>query len=64
MTDKKIEEIKNKYNKELDEIISKYNHVDVEYCHAECDRIMEEILSKIGFKEIVEKIKNTERWYA
>ena len=40
------------------------NHDDQEFSHIELDKLMEKILIEHGYKEAVELIRRSSRWYA
>lgn len=51
------------FDEEVDRIKKEYGG-DTESVHAELDTLMEKTLKQFGFEKGIEKIENTDRWYA
>ena len=52
-----------KYVKKLEEVY-KSKSWDVEVAHAEADKVLCELLEKLGYGEVVEAWKKIPKWYA
>ena len=59
--EKVIAELKQEYNKKINKLAK---IEDEELCHIELDNLLCELLEELGFKEIVDVFKNSEKWYS
>lgn len=53
-----------KFGEEALEKLKNLDRWDIEMAHSNADDILCELLTKLGFKEVVETFKKIEKWYA